>query len=113
MEPTHIFQRLAKLEFFKWLTKKNSFFPLYGELEIYALDMNDIDSHVRTSFNALAIRFLKDACFINVKVLRGMYLIEFPNDPRETIEVKLQSESLEDSSYQAIRHALDLIEEDH
>lgn len=111
MEPNHIFQRLAKLNFFIWLNQKHSYFPLLEELEIYANDMLDQDSIIRTSYNALAIRFFKERYGIVAFALPGQYRIEFSSILKmDAIVVEGTNVSVEESNFELIKHVLRVID---
>lgn len=118
MEPNFIYQRLAKLDFFVWLNKKHSYFHLLEELEIYSHDLLDQDSIIRTSFNALALRFFKEQHGITAVAFPGKYVIEWimPNrqitrhTKKDIIIIEGTNASIEEVSFELIKHVLTIIE---
>ena len=118
MEPNFIFQRLAKLDFFVWLNKKHSYFELLEELEIYSHDLLDHDSIIRTSFNALAIRFFKEQHAITVTVAPGKYSISFKSSTsgltrttnNSVINEDATNAGIEKVCFASIKHVLNILE---
>ena len=118
MEPNFIFQRLARLDFFIWLNKKHSYFHLLEELEIYSHDLLDQDSIIRTSFNALALRFFKEKHGITAVASPGKYVIEWTMPDHkisrrvktDIIIVEGTNASIEEVSFELIKHVLTIIE---